>query len=134
MKLGIKCTIENYWKNLLQHYWSVRGVSLGMVRWSPDESIFVNSEFASLYCSKYMFKSDNLLINEKVKEYYDEFGQLPDDGKKKGSLTTHWQSLHFGESLKKNLMTLMYMLMALILICQVRLRLVRLSGTLSHPI
>lgn len=100
-ELGIKCTIENYWKNLLQHYWSVQGVPLGMVRWSPDESIFVNAEFACMYCSKYMFKSDNLLINEKVKEYYDEFGKLPDDGKKKGSLTTHWQSLHFGESLKK---------------------------------
>lgn len=93
--------VDVHWKWLIQHYWSVRGVSLGMVRWSPDEPIFVNSEFASLYCAKYMFKSDNLLLNEKVKEYYEEFGQLPDDGKKKGSLTTHWQSLHFGESLKK---------------------------------
>lgn len=116
-------SIEMHWKWLISHYWSkkrykVKKVpfkrkegfkevklgyldSLGMVRWSPDNPIFVNSEFASMYCSKYMFKSDNLLINDEVREYYDEFGQLPDDGKKKGSLTTHWQSLHFGESLKK---------------------------------
>lgn len=115
--------IEVHWKWLIQHFWSRKRYkvnkvpfnnkdgyrtvkvsyldSLGMVRWSPDNPIFVNSEFACLYCSKYMFKSDNLLINDEVREYYDEYGQLPDDGKKKGSLTTHWQSLHFGESLKK---------------------------------
>lgn len=92
-------SLEDHFKDLFRKYWSKDGESLGYVMWSPGSSIFVNSEFASLYCSKYMFKQDNLLLNEKVKEFLKLNGQLPDDGKKKGSFTSHWQSLHFGESL-----------------------------------
>ena len=103
MKLQFKISFEDYWKRLLQSYWTVPHSSrpLGMVMWTPGESIFVNSEFASLYCSKYMFKSDTLLLNERVQKYLKDFGTLPPDGKCKGSFTSHWQSLHFGESLVK---------------------------------
>lgn len=116
MSGSIKVMPEVHWKNLLRHYWTacieeieyrssdigfvpVRKYdhpSLGLVMWSPGQSIFVNSEFASLYCSKYMFKNENLLENEKVRKYYDTFGDLPSDGKKKGSFTNHWQGEKFG--------------------------------------
>lgn len=88
---------------MFRHYWTLPRSStpLGWVMWTPGESIYVNSEFASMYVSKYMFKDDNLLLNDDVKAYVDIFGSLPDDGKKKGSLTNHWQSLHLGEGLTK---------------------------------
>ena len=99
--LQLEGTEEQHWKDLLQSYWTVPRSNqlLGKVRWCPGSSIFVNSEFASLYCSKYMFKDDSFLLNEDVKLYFDTFGELPSNGKRKGSFTSHWQSFHFGESL-----------------------------------
>lgn len=98
----LKCTFDIWFKRLIQHYWkaSKSDTPLGMAMWTPGESVFVDGEFVLRYVSKYMFKDSAFTRQPEVQEYLDYYGELPDDGKRKGAFTSHWQSQHFGESLK----------------------------------
>lgn len=97
------------YKWLLGHLWHY-----GMVRWSDEKKcykypIFVNSDFAARYVSKYCNKELKFYKDPDVqKVVYDSNGKLkknlPED--KKVLLPFHHQSNHMGESLKEKYNTI----------------------------
>lgn len=95
---------ENSWKALLRRYWQDFPNNLGFVRWAPKSSIFVNSEFAGLYASKYICKDVGFYNQPEVMEYLEDMKVSLSDVKYlkvKSYLPRHWQSEYFGANLEK---------------------------------
>lgn len=97
------------YKWLLGHLWHY-----GMVRWSDEKRsykypIFVDSDFAARYVSKYCNKDLNFYKDPDVHSMlYDKKGKLKKDlpQDKKVLLPFHHQSNHMGESLKEKYNTI----------------------------
>lgn len=96
---------ELKWKRFFREMWCN-----GMTRYSPGRSIFVNSEFAGIYVSKYINKGIDFYNQRLVKEYFEQaivdgefdkdiFKQLMDEVRSK--LPHHWQSPYFGAQLQR---------------------------------
>ena len=100
-KFGV---IESDWKALIRRFWVDSSKSpLGFVRWNPEHSIFVNSDFACLYTSKYICKDVGFYGNQDVDDFcYDMKRSIYDKKYQqvKDYLPHHWQSLFFGSSLE----------------------------------
>lgn len=93
---------EGKWKMLFKKYWEFFPYNRGFVRFSPGNSIFVNSDFVGLYTSKYVCKDLEFYQNPEVSAYTSGMTRSKSDEKYqavKSFLPTHWQSLHFGEGL-----------------------------------
>lgn len=97
--LGFDPANEMEWKKFLSSYWSY-----GMCRWSKQEDggIFVNSEFAARYVTKYVVKDIEFYDQPQLNEYlFDGRGKrIPYRYDKiKRFLPKHWQSKSFGQDL-----------------------------------
>lgn len=100
--------VEGYdevsWKKLIRHYWSDFPINHGFVRWSPGNSIFVNSEFAGIYASKYICKDLEFYQQPDVEEYMKGVTVSRKDKKYMAVhqfLPHHWQSEYYGASLER---------------------------------
>lgn len=93
---------EHDWKELFKRFWEYAPNYRGFMRFSPGNSIFVDSDFAGLYVSKYVGKDLNFYNNPDVKAFTLGMTRSKTDSKFqscKHVLPTHWQSIHFGEGL-----------------------------------
>ncbi|MBQ6629349.1 MAG: hypothetical protein IJH65_11120 [Methanobrevibacter sp.] len=92
-------SLEPAWKRLIENFWHY-----GFVRWSPGNSIFVNSEFAGIYASKYLVKDVGFYKQPEVDEYMKDVKISLSDKKYlsvRDYLPHHWQSLKFGATLER---------------------------------
>lgn len=88
---------EHDWISLFQDFWDY-----GYINKRKGSSIFVNSDFALRYVSKYMCKDLGFFKQPEVDRYLncsdpDELKRRIDNAK--DFFPKHWQSLHYGEGL-----------------------------------
>ena len=88
---------ESDYMRHLQSFWHY-----GEMRRNPDKSIFVSSEFAVKYVTKYCCKDIDFYENDIIKKYlYDSDGKLIKAHKEEiqDCIPGHWQSMSFGSNL-----------------------------------
>lgn len=94
-------SLEQAVKSIFEHYWSDLN-GFGFVGWSKNSSVFVNSDFAPRYVSKYMNKDVSFYQQPEVAHYMKGVKRSKDDVKYKAVkhlLPKTWNSLEFGAGL-----------------------------------